>query len=219
MIGTLPSGWKGPVKLVRRESGMVMVRDIARAPLTDEEKARAMGTGGKFFDQHQGMHRIAPDKLVPYSGPYRPSMDYTGVEQIQKHLEYLHANPVARAVAHSDARIPRSGRARIASIKAAGEPMLNAEHAVVQKDLAKSPASTGQHCKDKLVRVVAVKAASIKAAKYNGDWATHNWGIFSLKYSKGVVMIDHKARESSTVFPSIGAALRAIAAIGMEVIK
>lgn len=215
-MGSLPSGWKGPTKLVERNGQIEEVRDVDKAPLTEAEKAQAYAKA-PAFDPHQGKHAIPADKRghvpVPASGFHR-KMALT-----DEVLAQLLDRPDLRKSYIGQLDGPKSGYAAMAGYKAAGVPLLNASPRDSVAGMMRKGTTLDKHAKERMVRRVIVKAGSTKAAQYNGDWATHQWGIFSLKYSRGVVIVDHKGRESAKVFTSIGAALSAIKQIEMEIVK
>lgn len=194
-------------------------RDVHNDPLTEQERAAAFNaSAGKFFDPHQGKHKIPADKrdkLPPEN--YHINRVYKSPQKQVEYYRQILGDPTAM-VRHSAEHRASKSHSGIGMIRAAGEPLLNANPRDTVRALMQ-PRSPEKHPKDRMVRRVIVKATSSKAAQYNKGWNTHQWGIFSLKYSKGVVIVDHMGNESKTVFPSIGAALAAIRKIEMEIVK
>ena len=106
------------------------------------------------------------------------------------------------------------GRIGVAATAAAGEPMLIARKNSVQV----FDAIGARKAKDKLIKSVLVKPESGKAAKMAGSWASHEWKVYSLKYSPGLVILNHRGEES-VVFPGWAKMKAVLTEIGFKIIR
>ena len=106
------------------------------------------------------------------------------------------------------------GRIGVAATAAAGEPMLIARKGSVQV----FDAVGARKAKDKLIKSILVKPESGKAAKVAGSWATHEWKVYSLKYSPGLVILNHRGEES-VVFPGWAKMKATLEQIGFKIIR
>ena len=106
------------------------------------------------------------------------------------------------------------GRVGVAATAAAGEPMLIARKGSVQV----FGAIGARKAKDKLIKTVLVKPESGKAAKIAGSWAAHEWKVYSLKYSPGLVILNHRGEESA-VFPGWAKMKAVLMEIGYNIIR
>ena len=132
-------------------------------------------------------------------------------------IERMQSNPEFRREVL--ARIRREargyhGRTGVAATAAAGEPMLIARKGAVQV----FDAFGARKAKDKLIKSVLVKPESGKAAKISGSWASHEWKVYSLKYSPGLVILNHRGEESC-VFPGWAKMKDVLTEIGFKIIR
>lgn len=107
------------------------------------------------------------------------------------------------------------GRIGISATSAAGEPMLIARKGSVQVFRG---AVGARKAKDKLIKSILVKPESGKAAKIAGSWASHEWKVYSLKYSPGLVILNHRGEESD-VFPGWAKMKAILTEIGFKIIR
>ena len=204
---------KHPQKVYRHNGVDYLVRDTEKAPLTETE--RALVYHAKPFSEHQGRHRIMAEprqKVVPerYFVPQDGSL-----EGLARQFAKWRESPSELRRVLRDVTAPKSGHAAIAAQKHSGEPLLNTTGKDMQRSLlAKDDV---QHRLDKKVRNVSVKAVSGLGAKIVGDWAQHEWGIYSLRYSRGVVIVNHKGDHTPSIFPTIGNALDTLRKAGLQV--
>lgn len=165
------------------------------------------------------------------SGRSKPDNDYIGsatahmyaVNAVKfgdipsKLIERMQSNPAFRKEVL--ARIRREargyhGRVGVAATAAAGEPVLIARKGSVQV----FDAIGARKAKDKLIKSILVKPESGKAAKIAGSWATHEWKVYSLKYSPGLVILNHRGEES-VVFPGWAKMKAVLMEIGFNIIR
>ena len=106
------------------------------------------------------------------------------------------------------------GRIGISATAAAGEPMLIAHKGSVQV----FGEVGARKAKDKLIKSVLVKPESGTAAKIAGSWASHEWKVYSLKYSPGLVILNHRGEESQ-VFPGWAKMKAVLTEIGFKIIR
>ena len=106
------------------------------------------------------------------------------------------------------------GRIGVAATAAAGEPMLIARKGAVQV----FDAVGARKAKDKLIKSILIKPESGKAAKMAGSWASHEWKVYSLKYSPGLVILNHRGEESC-VFPGWAKMKATLEQIGFKIIR
>lgn len=177
-------------------------------------------------DRRDGVHNpesigklgvIKPEKREKGPpGPYFVTSKSLPFDDEARQIERLLANPIAARhyIAEQQAAKASKGIYMRSAIK---EPMLNADPEATVRALMNPPRVT--HVKDKLVRRVTVKPGSVKAASYCKGWSQHEWGIYSLRYRKGVVIRDHMGNESDTIFSGIGAAMAGIRNAHMEILK
>ena len=132
-------------------------------------------------------------------------------------IERMQSNPeFSREVLARIRREARGyhGRVGVAATAAAGEPMLIARKGSVQV----FDALGARKAKDKLIKSVLVKPESGKAAKMAGSWASHEWKVYSLKYSPGLVILNHRGEESQ-VFPGWAKMKAVLTEIGFKIIR
>ena len=132
-------------------------------------------------------------------------------------IERMENNPAFRKEVL--ARIRReargyNGRVGVAATAAAGEPMLIARKGAVRV----FDAIGARKAKDKLIKSVLVKPESRPAAKIAGSWAAHEWKVYSLKYSPGLVILNHRGEESC-VFPGWAKMKAVLMEIGFNIIR
>lgn len=137
-------------------------------------------------------------------------------------MESVKADPARLAAVMCDLRRPvgvSKTRYGISARKTCGEPMLNADKSAIERSLSKHFDEHGsKHAKLKCIKRIIVKPESPTAAKIAGSWASHTWDVWSLKYSPGLVLRDHRGLESD-VFPGWGKMKSIIEQIGFKVIK
>ena len=157
-----------------------------------------------FVPQNQGADQIT-------SGVY-----------LHEWMESVKADPARLAAVMCDLRRPvgvSKTRYGISARKACAEPMLNADKSAIERSLSKHFDEHGsKHAKLKCIKRIIVKPESPTAAKIAGSWASHTWDVWSLKYSPGLVLRDHRGLESD-VFPGWGKMKSVIEQIGFKVIK
>lgn len=107
----------------------------------------------------------------------------------------------------------------IAAYKSGREPMLNADKSAIERSLSKHFDEHGsKHAKLKCIKRIIVKPESPTSAKIAGTWASHTWDVWSLKYSPGLVLRDHRGLETD-VFPGWGKMKKIIEQIGFKIIR
>lgn len=157
-----------------------------------------------FVPQNQGADQIT-------SGVY-----------LHEWMESVKADPARLAAVLCDLRRPvgvSKTRYGISARKTCGEPMLNADKSAIERSLSKHFDEHGsKHAKLKCIKRIIVKPESPTAAKIAGSWASHTWDVWSLKYSPGLVLRDHRGLESD-VFPGCGKMKSIIEQIGFKIIK
>ena len=157
-----------------------------------------------FVPQNQGRDQIT-------SGVY-----------LHEWMESVKAAPARLAAVMCDLRRPvgvSKTRYGISARKTLGEPMLNADKTAIERSLSKHFDEHGsKHAKLKCVKRIIVKPESPTAAKIAGTWASHTWDVWSLKYSPGLVLRDHRGLESD-VFPGWGKMKSVIEQIGFKIIR
>jgi len=157
-----------------------------------------------FVPQNQGRDQIT-------SGVY-----------LHEWMESVKADPARLAAVLCDLRRPvgvSKTRYGISARKTCGEPMLNADKSAIERSLSKHFDEHGsKHAKLNCIKRIIVKPESPTAAKIAGSWASHTWDVWSLKYSPGLVLRDHRGLESD-VFPGWGKMKSIIEQIGFKIIK
>lgn len=139
-------------------------------------------------------------------------------------LAKTHRMDVGQVVARlTDLRRPSGvapGRFGVALHKGGRHPMLNAEKKSVERAMAERFQETAgtSHAKDKVIKRIIVKPESPAAAGVAGTWASHVWEVWSLKYSPGLVLRNHKGQESA-VFPGWGKVKATLEKLGFKIIK
>lgn len=137
-------------------------------------------------------------------------------------MSAVREDPARLAAVLCDLRRPvgvSKTRYGISARKTCGEPMLNADKSAIERSLSKHFDEHGsKHAKLKCIKRIIVKPESPTAAKIAGTWASHTWDVWSLKYSPGLVLRDHRGLESD-VFPGWGKMKSVIEQIGFKLIR
>lgn len=135
----------------------------------------------------------------------------------------IHPDKCLEASINADLRRPTTvgeRRYRTALVMGTREPMLNAQKKTVEKDLRTHAfdSSGSTHAKDRLYKTVLVKPTTGKAAQTAGSWATHEWKVYTLKFSPGLVLVNNRGEETD-VFPGWGKIKSTLEALGFQVIR
>lgn len=147
------------------------------------------------------------------------------IEGLPALVEKMQKDPTFAADIAHQLRRPRGvdkRRHMISGRKAAQEPMLNAPRDTIERALAyREPTHRDRLVKGELYDRLVVKPRCIEAAKkeYAGAfWGERLWNIYTLRYSRGFVIVTDKGSESRT-FPSMGELKSAIRKSGWDIIR
>lgn len=131
-------------------------------------------------------------------------------------------DPARLAAIVTDLRRPKgvsSARYGIALHKGGRSPMLNADKNAIERSLSKHFDEHGsKHAKLKLFKKIEIKPESPSAAKIQGSWSQHTWEVWTLRYSPGIVLRNHRGEESD-VFPGWGKMKSTLEKIGFKIIR
>lgn len=154
--------------------------------------------------------------------PTNSGNDYPTAGEVIAWMRRVKDDEARLAAVLVDMRRPRGVNSRhygVSAFKSGREPMLNADKRAIERSLSKHFDEHGStHAKLKMIKAVVVKPESNQAAKIAGSWASHTWQVWSLKYSPGLVLRDHKGNESS-VFPGWGKMKQTLEQLGFKIIK
>lgn len=146
-------------------------------------------------------------------------------EQFLEWWEGLKSDPVRWAAFMADTRRPGGVNKRaygIAIRKAGHENMLNADKKCITKALGykerglSDRAIKGQ-IKERLI-VKPLSLANAKAGRTSTFWGERLWLIYTLRYSRGYVVVTDTGHESK-VFPTIGELKSATRKSGWEIVR
>lgn len=132
-------------------------------------------------------------------------------------------DPARLAAIVTDLRRPRgvtAARFGIALHHGGRHPMLNADKMAVERSLSTHFDEHGsKHAKLKLFKKIDVKPGSLAAAKIQGgSWSQHTWEVWTLKYSPGIILRNHRGEESD-VFPGWGKMKKVLEQIGFVIVR
>lgn len=137
-------------------------------------------------------------------------------------IKSLKLDPARAAAVLCDLRRPNGvSRARYGLALHIGgrQPILNADKQSIERSLAKHFDERGsKHAKLKMFRKVELKPDSPAAAKIAGTWAQQRWEVWTLKYSPGLVIRNHRGEESD-VFKGWGSMKKTLEGIGFKIVK
>lgn len=194
-------------------NGVLAVKATARV----EVFAPRRGTGAK----RKLVDLPTPEELRNRDARNRKPM--TG-EQALAIVQRMAEDPVYAAEIQLEIRRPgRHSKARhhIAARAAGKEPMLNAAPDSIRNGLAyREPGHKDRVVKDKTYVHLIVKPTTGAAAKADGQksWVERRWTVYTLKYSKGFVIVTDRGSESR-VFPTYGELRSALNKSGWEIVR
>lgn len=146
-------------------------------------------------------------------------------EEFMKWYSTMMSDPVRRAAFLADTARPSGVNKRVYGVAiraAAGENMLNADKKCITKALGYkerglSDRTIKGQVKERLI-VKPLSLANAKAGRTSTFWGERLWLIYTLRYSRGYVVVTDTGHESK-VFPSIGAIRSAIHKSGWEITR
>lgn len=155
--------------------------------------------------------------------PVNNGSDITTLAGYDNWLRGLKEDPARAAAVLVDLRRPAGVNRNhygVAAFKGGREPMLNADKRAVERSLSRHFDEHGsKHAKLKCFKIIEVKPESPQAAKVNGNsWSQHQWEVWTLRYSPGLVLRNHRGDESD-VFPGWGKMKSTLEEIGFKIIK
>ena len=131
-------------------------------------------------------------------------------------------DPARLAAILTDIRRPRGtsvARYGIALHKGGRSPMLNADKMAIERSLSKHFDEHGsKHAKLKLFKKIDVKPGSLASAKIQGSWSQHTWEVWTLRYSPGIILRNHRGEESD-VFPGWGKMKTTLEQLGFKIVR
>ena len=131
-------------------------------------------------------------------------------------------DPARLAAILTDLRRPRgvsAARFGIALHHGGRAPMLNADKMAIERSLSKHFDEHGsKHAKLKLFKKIDVKPGSLASAKIQGSWSQYTWEVWTLKYSPGIILRNHRGEESD-VFPGWGKMKNVLEQIGFVIVR
>jgi len=131
-------------------------------------------------------------------------------------------DPARLAAIFTDLRRPRgvsAARFGIALHHGGRTPMLNADKMAIERSLSKHFDEHGsKHAKLKLFKKIDVKPGSLASAKIQGSWSQHTWEVWTLRYSPGIILRNHRGEESD-VFPGWGKMKTTLEQLGFKIVR
>lgn len=207
-------GNENAANIVRRilKDGVLAVKATQKVDMF----TRAQGTGAK---------RKLVDLPTPMELRNRDAKSYkprSGADMLAV-VRRMQEDPAYAAEIMLDARRPAKhskARHHIAARAAAKEPMLNASPDSIRNGLAyQEPSHKDRLVKGQVYTHLIVKPATGAAAKAEGQksWVERRWTVYTLKYSKGLVIVTDRGSESR-VFPSYGELRSALNKSGWRIV-
>lgn len=213
---------------VYREQGNENAASIVQSILRQGVLAVKATASVKVFDPREGtgarkklVDLPTPEELRNRDGRKREPL--SGAQTLAI-IERMAADPVYAAEIQLEMRRPgRHSKARhhIAARAAAKEPMLNASPDSIRNGLAyHEPSHKDRLVKGKVYVHLIVKPTTGAAAKAEGlkSWVERRWTVYTLKYSKGFVIVTDRGSESR-VFPTYGELRSALNKSGWEIVR
>lgn len=194
----------------------VIPEEVLRKSQTISLGTPRMGTGKK---------QPLRESLTYKERVLRENLPELGIHNLQAVVKRMQEDPAYAADIAWQLRQPRNvskTRAAVAALRTQKEPMLNADPQSITNALAYSePNHKDRVVKGSLYDRMVVKPTTSRAAKQeysSAFWGERLWNVYTLKYTKGFVVVTDKGSESK-VFPTYGELKAAAVKSGWEIVR